>query len=530
MDGLRSRTEPEAPRPDLPIWERTPRAVPPQLGAPPPIGAEGKPKRLTAIGLAAANQGTMARSQPVTAAPRTPWGVKPVAPANGRGAGAASLPGAGAWPGAGGNAGYGIRAGSGPSAGPVGSHRTIGRPFTRRRLVAVGAGAVVVVLAVAATAMALRPETQVRAQASTSPPSKPSVSRSPQIPAAPPSPSASTVQPSQGTDQSPVTQALANLSAQPLLHYTGLAPDGASWQLTVTSSGEAQGAIDLGGGELGVLKVGGRTYFKAVDSASVRLLGTLPSGMPAASVRGKWVTGDSALETLLPSGLASAGNLAASLQSALTSQDTGFPPSAIQSTQSTPSTQSTQSPQGDPATPVTTSAGVLYISTTQPYRVLRLVPPTAQPGQPTEIDAVAQTTATAFFAGLIDQTKTLTDALDLGVVFQYGEDPQLYCSDSTCTVSVNSVVASAPTDAVVVDVTARVTVGRQPAGQCEMTVKLSVDRPKNLSCQDPDAAAVVQSLGGGADLTFNVGLEFQARTETQTDVDALVAAEVNDQS
>ncbi|WP_194910342.1 hypothetical protein [Catenulispora rubra] len=469
MDGPHPSTEPGAPRPDLPIWERTPRAVPPQLGTPPPIAAEGKVKRLTAIGLAAANQGSMVGSAPlppVTAAPRTPWVARPVAPANTR------------------------------IAVPAGPPTPSSQPLTRR-LVAVGAGAVVVVLAVAATAMALRTGTQVRAQAPTSTPDQPSVS--------------------QGTDQSPVAQALANLSTQSLLHYTGLAPDGASWQLTVTSGGDAQGAIELGGGELGVLEVGGRTYFKAADPASVRLLGTLPSGATAASVRGKWVTGDSALEAQLPSGLASAGNLAASLQSVLTSQDTGFPPSTAQST------------QRDPATPVTTSAGVLYISTTQPYRVLRLVPPTAQPGQPTEIDAVSQTSVTTFFAGLIDQTKTLTDALDLGVVFQYGEDPKLYCSDSTCTVSVNSVVASAPTDAVVVDVTAKVTVGRQPAGQCEVTAKLPVDRPKNLSCQDPDAAAVVQSLGGGGDLTFGVSLQFQARAETQADVDALVAAEANDQ-
>jgi hypothetical protein len=501
MDGPRSMTDPGASRPDLPIWERTPRAVPPQLGAPPPVGGEGKPKLLTAIGRAPANQGSMA---PVTAGPRTPWGARPVAaPADTR------------------------------SVVPTGPPPTSRQPLTRRRLVAVGAGAVVVVVAVAATAVAMRAGTSAGAQASTRSPDKPPVSRPSQIPAAttspstpsmpsapgaPSTPSATTIQPTQGGDQSPVSLALANLSAQPMLHYSGLSPDGhSSWQLTVTSSGEAQGVIDLGGGELSVLEVGGRTYFKAADTASVRLLGTLPSGMPAASVRGKWVTGDSGLDGLLPSGLASAGNLAASLQSALTSQDTGSPPST------------------DAATPVTTSAGVLYITTTQPYRMLRLVPPTAQLGQPTEIDAVSQTSVSTFFAGLIDQTKTLTDALDFGVVFHYGEDPKLYCSDSTCTVAVNSVVASAadqnaaPTDAVVADVTAKVTVGRQPAGQCEVNAKLPLDRPKNLSCQDPDAAAVVQSLGGG-DLTVSVGLQFEALAETPADVDALVAAEANEQS
>lgn len=503
MDGPRSRTEPGAPRPDLPLWERTPRAVPPQLGAPPPIGAEGKPKRLTAIGLPPANQGSVTTTtapplRPVTvpatatAGTRTPWGARPVAPANTR------------------------------TAVPAGPSPTSRRPATRRRSVAAGAGAVVAVAAIAATAMAMRAGTQVGAQASTSLPDKPPVSSSSQIPTATTSPSApgtTTVRPSQGGDQSPVTQALANLSAQPLLHYSGLAPDGHSpWQLTIATGGEAQGVIDLGGGELSVLEVGGRTYFKAADAASVRLLGTLPSGATPASVRGKWVTGDSALQGLLPSGLASAGNLAASLQSALTSLGTDSPPST------------------DPATPVTTSAGVLYISSTQPYRVLRLVPPTAQLGQPTEIDPVSQNSATTFFAGLIDQTKTLTDALDFSLVLQYGEDPKLYCSDSTCTVTVNGVVASAPdqnappTDAVVADVTAKVTVGRQPAGQCEVIAKLPLGRPKNLSCQDPDAAAVVQSLGGGSDLTFSVGLQFQARAETQADVDAMVAAETNEQS
>jgi hypothetical protein len=445
MDGAGSTGKAGTPRPDLPIWERTPRAVPPPLGAPPPVAA----RRAVGVGSASAarvrvSQGT--HTAMATEPPRTPWGVKPVGSA---------VPG------------------RIPIAQPVGS---VG---PRRLSRGIAAGVALALVAIAATVVVMRSGTSAGAP---------------------------TTQPSRSTDQSPVREALANLSGQPMLRYSGLSPHGRStWELTVTSGGEAQGALDLGDGKLGVLEVGGRTYFKAVDTASVALLGQLPSGLAADAVRGKWVAGDSFLEALLPSGLASAGNLAASLQSALPSQDVSFPST-------------------DLTVRVNTSAGVLYVSNSQPYRVLRLVPSAAEPGQPTDIETVSQ--STAIYSALVDQTKTLTSALDFGIVFEYSQGPKLYCSDSQCTVEVGGVVASAAdSDPPVADMTAKVTVDGQPAGTCEVVAKLPPDSPANLTCQDPDAASVVQSLKGEGGLGVDVAIQFLARADTQAEVDSCVAAE-----
>lgn len=491
MDGPRSRTDHGAPRPDLPIWERTPRAVPPPLGPPPPVEV----KRLAGIGAAVANaradqiSGTVASGVRVNqssraavgAVPNALSGVEPRDAANRRSIAAAPA-----------------RSWTTPVAHPPKRQLPLGRA---------AAGVAVAVVAIAATAVAMRSGTGVQPSAHlaitppvSSPPRVPSTHSSPNTPA---------------PASSPVAQALANLSDQPMVRYSGLSPDGrASWQLTVATGGEVQGTLDLGDGKLAVLEIGGRTYFQAADTASAVLLAKLPSGMTAASVRGKWVTGEGALQALLPSGLASAENLAASLQSALPSQDVGFP---------SPTAPSTRI-DDDPATPVDTSAGTLYISTTQPYRVLRLVPPTTDSGQPTEIDTVSQPSANTLFDNLVDQTKSLTGALDFGIAFDYNPDPRLYCTQSQCTVEVDGLLASAadpnanPTGSVVADVTAKVRMNGQSAGQCEAIVKMPLGRAGKLTCQDPDAVPLVQPL------SFSVNLGFVARANTQSDVDALVSA------
>lgn len=441
---------------DLPTWEGTRRAVPPPLGSPPPVG-----KRVSQGSMMAVS--AMEQEKPVAGKPRQATTI--VAPR-------ATV-----------------------------SARPVGPPPGRRLPIGVAvAVAVGGIIAIAATAVAMRSSTPARTPIQTGFPSEPPVS-----PAVP----------------SPISQALANLSGQPMLRYSGLSPDGrSSWQLTITAGGEAQGDIDLGDGKLGVLEVGGRTYVEAADPASAGLLGELPSGVTATSVRGKWVTGDSAVEALVPSGLASAGNLAASLRSALPSQDVGVPSSTASSTRV----------NGESAVPVTTSAGVLYISTAQPYRVLRFVPSAQAPGQPTEVETLSQSAATHLSESLVDQTRTLTGALDLGIAFTYGQGPKLSCTGERCTVEASDIVASAadpaarpmpkPPGTVVADVTAVVTVEGQSAGQCEVVAKLPLDQLEDFSCQ----VLPPPELQGGV----AVNLRFEARAATQDDVNALIAAEQNE--
>lgn len=516
MDGPRAMRGSGAARPELPVWERTPRAVPPPLGTPPPVQAK---RTGTSIGVRAdarpkAAPGEAAPGKAAPAGRSTAWGGKPLDLVSGPRRPAPAGP---------------------PVASPV---TPVGRVPAKRlpRGIAMAAGAAVAVVAVAAAALVMRQGTPAGPATATGPVSRPpaastprnqDTTTSPSVPNTPLTPTTPATRPAVGGGQSPLAQALADLAGRPMLRYSGDSPDGrASWRLTVTAGGEAQGDLDLGDGELGVLQVGGRTYFKAADTASAALLGELPSGVTAGSVRGKWVTGDSALAALLPRALASAGNLAASLRSSSPAQNAGSP---------SPSGSATRV-DGVPATPVTTAAGVVYVSTAQPYRVLRVLP-NAGSGQAADVETLSQTAESGFFSTLIDQTKTLADALDFGITFAYDQGAKLYCSDSSCTVEVNGVVASAadpgaaPDGGVVADVTAKVAVGGQPAGGCEMVARLPLGQPGNFTCQDEDAAPVVQALrGSGRDIGFDVRLQFAARSVTPTDVSGLVTGELDEQS
>jgi hypothetical protein len=173
--------------------------------------------------------------------------------------------------------------------------------------------------------------------------------------------------------------------------------------------------------------------------------------------------------------------------------------------------------------------------------VLRFAPSATEPGQPADIETLSQTTAADLSESLVDQTKTLADALDFGIVFTYGQGPKLSCTDGRCMVEASNIVASAadstanpnpnpnpnritnpnpnPTGTIVADVTATVTVNGQPAGQCEVVAKLPLNQLENFSCQVPSL-----DREGGVD----VNLRFEARADTQADVDTLVAAEQNE--
>ncbi|MFL6110054.1 MAG: hypothetical protein ACJ786_01675, partial [Catenulispora sp.] len=296
------------------------------------------------------------------------------------------------------------------------------------------------------------------------------VPSTPTAPKAPPAPSTAT---------DPVDQALADLSGEPMLHYSGVSPDGgAAWDLIVTAGGQAQGDLDLGGRRLGVLRVGGRTYFKAADASSAELLGRLPNGTAASSVRGRWITGDNALESSVPADLPSPPELADSLQSAVQSQRTG--------SLSPPASASTTGMGAEPATAVPTPAGVLFISTAEPFRMLRFVPASASgpgslttPGagsatdaRPTDVETVSQADANGLFSDLIDQTRTLTDAVDVGIAFSYRADPGISCSADLCAITQSDVTVSAadPRTArpgsVVAAMTAQVALAGRPAGGC----------------------------------------------------------------
>jgi hypothetical protein len=383
----------------------------------------------------------------------------------------------------------------------------------------------------------------------------------------------------------PFYMAVSDLALQPVAHYTGSTPDGGSWDLNVTGGGEGIGTVTEDGQQIDVLSVAGKTYVKPPQS----LLNDLPSGQQASSLQGKWLTGDEALTSVLPAMPEGPADMADRLWQSLAGA-TDFPlPDAPPTTF-----------DGTPALKVTTPDGVLYVSDAEPYRVLGLVAaapsdalttptapisPTAPadsssgtPSFPALLDApvraaglrpaaaaggfgpmnfqpVSVSDADRAFANLIDQTRGLSDAVNLGITFDFDQGHSLNCTDaSLCTISVNvatSATIAAPAGLsgnVVADMTADVTVDGQAAGGCSASQTLPIDGSGTITCQDPDVAPIVQNIkaekqreadqqaqASGHDvnipynLDFNAAIQIQAKANVQADVDRDVNTEKGEQ-
>ncbi|MCZ0975075.1 polymorphic toxin-type HINT domain-containing protein [Streptomyces albulus] len=121
-------------------------------------------------------------------------------------------------------------------------------------------------------------------------------------------------------ERAPFYLAVYNLAQQPAAHYTGSAPDGATWDLTVTAGSEARGTISAAGRRTEVLTVDGKTYAKPPKD----LLTDLPDGLSSDALDGKWVTGADRLTSTLSDVPRSPAALAARLWAGL-DRTAGFP-------------------------------------------------------------------------------------------------------------------------------------------------------------------------------------------------------------
>ncbi|WP_431683455.1 hypothetical protein [Kitasatospora sp. KL5] len=319
-------------------------------------------------------------------------------------------------------------------------------------------------------------------------------------------------------NRAPFYRAVQNLFGEPVVHYTGTASGGSpGWDVKVTGDGAMSGTVTSDGERIDVLAVEGRTYVKPPKS----LLTGLPDGASGSSLEGKWVTGSDRLARPLPQGLVSPAELAGRLWAALDEAD--FPPPGAPTTR-----------VGDrKAVAVRTSEGVLFVSADAPYRVLRLAPATAAgAGAPAGAARVADRAAAApaaFRAGapaavgkaaalgpvdfepmspadvgraydeLIDRTKALGSAVDLGVDFTFNQTGNLSCSQS-CTVTENVVTRTTAKPGVKVSGTvtavmnADVTVNGRGAGGCSQTATLPVNGSGTISCVAAGTAPVVEQI------------------------------------
>ena len=393
-------------------------------------------------------------------------------------------------------------------------------------------------------------------------------------------------------DWRPFYSAVFNLSAEPMAHYTGTSADGTeSWDLDVTSGGEQLGTVTVDGQQISVMSVGGKTYLKPPAS----LLAGLPSGDDADdAVTGKWITGDATLAALLPQGLDTPLDLSAELWTALTAS-TDFPLVGAP----------TQRVDGIAALTVSTPDGSLHVSADAPYRVLRLTPAAAGTGdaaspsassagptsaasapgaaaafvprpmsavQPvqhpvqsvgrvrqaadflgglgqTDVEPMSPTALDQAYGSLIDQTKTLNSALNVGVSFDFNQTGNLECSDTDCTVTENVTTSTesgqgaALSGDVAATMTATVTVDGEPGGGCDQTTTLPINGSGTMTCDDPGVAGEVAQIKAQEQETadaeqtdvdytidFLASVRIEALAEVQATVDQEVQAEQDEQS
>ncbi|NUP49494.1 MAG: hypothetical protein HOW97_19630 [Catenulispora sp.] len=372
-------------------------------------------------------------------------------------------------------------------------------------------------------------------------------------------------------DRMPFFLAVSNLSTQPVAHYAGAAFNGLTkWDLKSTNGGETLGTVTVGGEKVDVLIVGGKTYEKVPPD----LLKDLPAGTPQQALSGKWLTGSDTLAAMLPKGLGSPADLAAGLYPDL-GKATDYPLTG---------TPATDNIDGASAFKVTTAQGVLYVSANAPYRVLRLAPvsgstspsPGAPSGSPSHVAAagwstLSQSADSGFgqtdfpamapddtkkaFSDLVDQTKSLKDAVNVGIKFDFNQTGNLDCSESSCTVNEN--VTTSTTSAanaqlsgtVDTEMAATLTVNGQGAGGCNAGKQLPVNGSGTITCQDGAVAPVVQSIkaekqreadaeaqASGHDvsipynLDFEASIELTAKANVQAEVDKMVGDEQGEQN
>lgn len=125
-------------------------------------------------------------------------------------------------------------------------------------------------------------------------------------------------------DRAPFFLAVDNLLLLPAAHYTGTAAGGVSWNLNAMNSGEMYGTVSSDGQSVDVMTAGGTTYFKPPQSLLAGLT-TGSNSTDASALAGRWITGDSTLSDMIPSGLLSPTSWAYQLWTALLSPGTVFP-------------------------------------------------------------------------------------------------------------------------------------------------------------------------------------------------------------
>ncbi|MEV6771269.1 nucleic acid/nucleotide deaminase domain-containing protein [Nocardia sp. NPDC051030] len=351
---------------------------------------------------------------------------------------------------------------------------------------------------------------------------------------------------------SPFYAAVVDLLTQSAAHYTGSDSQGASWDVRATSGGEMLGKVTTAGQQTDVLTVDGKTYVKPPATKDVP---NLPRGLSTKSVRGKWITGSDDLGNSVPAGVWSPRQLATELLHAL-DQTTAYPRVG----------DDTVRVGSDLAYEVATPTGTLAVSATAPHRLLRWIPApatktssstvpttaawdvssttTTQPVGPISFVLMTPADREQAFNDIAAQTQTLTDAVNIGIQFDFNQTGNLNCSETSCTVSTNVTTSTTATRGATLTgnvsaaMKAAITVDGTPSGGCATTQSLPISGSSVMTCIDPTIAPLVaqvnarkqaeadaQARAQHRDVTVEYNINFQASIDIQAV--AIVQAEID---
>ncbi|WP_162958608.1 nucleic acid/nucleotide deaminase domain-containing protein [Nocardia yunnanensis] len=310
-----------------------------------------------------------------------------------------------------------------------------------------------------------------------------------------------------GPNTAPFYAAVVDLMSQSAAHYTGSSAQGGAWDVRATAGGEVVAKAGSGADSTDVLVVDGKTYAKPPKS---KIAANLPRGATLSSVQGKWLTGDDDLTTGIPSGALSPHELAKQLLQAL-DRTTAFPRVGDPTVQI----------GSDQAYEVPTPIGTLAVSSTAPYRVLRLSPPdgtgpttTTQsldaPGgilggqgdQAAPIMFVAMTPADReqVYNDIVNQTQTLSNSMDVGINFQFDPSGDLNCTEAACTVTSKVTTSTTATRKATLSgnvsavMKASLTVEGRPSAGCSTAQTLPISGNSVMSCVDTSVAAITSDI------------------------------------
>ncbi|GAB2562507.1 nucleic acid/nucleotide deaminase domain-containing protein [Nocardia heshunensis] len=322
----------------------------------------------------------------------------------------------------------------------------------------------------------------------------------------------------------------------------------------MTAEGETLGnATAPGQPQVDVLSVGGKTYVRPPNGSR---LSDLPTGVSPTSVAGKWVTGSELPAKLVPAEAQPPHQLADRLMRAL-DRATAFPRIGASPIQV----------GADQAYEVATPDGTLAVSATTPYRVLRWIPrttdqqtSTSTPVEPTAgggVNAVVDQSQGPIvftvmtpadreqaFNDVIAQTQTLTDAVDVGVQFNFQQSGDLKCTNDSCTVSATvSTVTTAAQGArlsgnVSAVMRASLTIDGQPSSGCSTTQTLPINGSSVMACVDGSVAPIIaginarnqakvdaQARAENRDITVDYPIDIRSHVDVQAS--AMVQAEID---